>query len=246
MGHRNTFPPALKDVCFVRRPPIVLSHWDWDHWSSAQRFTDALKMSWVVPRQSLGPVQRVFLYNLSQYGCVLFWPRRLPALRCGQVEIRKCTGTGKNHSGLAVSVASPKNSTDDDILLTGDCDYRRIPNLENEYRHVLVPHHGAQMPSAAVPRPSDQVRSCATISRGHKNQWQHPRDITIDRHRKVGWTRYQDLGRTPRIHDSGYHHLLFWDDDLMLWAQLVQGWPSIGRRCFQCPKKGCDMKYFKA
>jgi hypothetical protein len=36
-GNLGTFPPELRRFCFSTHPPVVLSHWDWDHWSSASR-----------------------------------------------------------------------------------------------------------------------------------------------------------------------------------------------------------------
>jgi len=244
LGHVHSFPPEMNKACFVRKPPVVLSHWDWDHWSSAQRFIDALAMTWIVPRQPLGPVQRVFLYNLEQHGKVLFWPSGLASLRSGQVEIRKCIGRGMNHSGLALSVSSPSCWQNRDILFTGDCDYRHIPGWDNTYRHVLVPHHGAKMPSSAVPSPECRVRSTATISRGHENRWHHPNALTISRHDAAGWTKPKDLGRDPRINDNGDHHLLFWDDDLTILAKLSDGWPNSGLGCCEHPSCVCDMEHF--
>ena len=246
LGHVHSFPPEMNEVCFVRRPPVVLSHWDWDHWSSAQRFTDALEMTWIVPRQQLGPVQRVFLYNLQQHRDVLFWPKDLTALRVGQIKIRKCLGRGKNHSGLAISVSPPNYWRDEDILFTGDCDYRQIPGWDDTYRHVLVPHHGAQMPSNDIPSPECEVYSCATISRGHQNRWDHPREITLRRHGAAGWTRFKDLGCCPRTYDNGDHHLLLWDNGLTLLAKLSSGWPHRGCGCCEHPDCRCDMEHFTA
>ncbi len=58
-----TYPLALSSFCFCsNNPPIVLSHWDWDHWSSAMRYhgaplsPGAAAARWIVPRQSITTV----------------------------------------------------------------------------------------------------------------------------------------------------------------------------------------------
>jgi hypothetical protein len=56
LGNVGTFPGALHNFCFTWAPPIILSHWDWDHWSSGARFTRSMAMTWIVPNQTLGAV----------------------------------------------------------------------------------------------------------------------------------------------------------------------------------------------
>jgi hypothetical protein len=46
IGHATSFPADFKRLCLT--PTIVLSHWDWDHWSSAGRFPAAQTMTWIV------------------------------------------------------------------------------------------------------------------------------------------------------------------------------------------------------
>ena len=37
LGNWRSFPEPLNQFCMTANPPVVLSHWDWDHWSSALR-----------------------------------------------------------------------------------------------------------------------------------------------------------------------------------------------------------------
>jgi hypothetical protein len=37
-ANKSTFPKKPGKLCFAEQPPVMLSHWDWDHWSSAGRF----------------------------------------------------------------------------------------------------------------------------------------------------------------------------------------------------------------
>lgn len=46
-----TFPAALASFCQCNSPPIILSHWDHDHWSSEGRDTRVHTQTWIVPRQ---------------------------------------------------------------------------------------------------------------------------------------------------------------------------------------------------
>ena len=47
LANLRTFPPGLRRFCMTGDPPVVLSHWDWDHWSSARRDTRALERTWM-------------------------------------------------------------------------------------------------------------------------------------------------------------------------------------------------------
>ncbi len=243
LGHRDTFPPALNAACFAKKPPIILSHWDWDHWSSAQRFTDALEMTWIVPRQSIGPVARVFLYNIVKKGSVLFWPSGKPSISVGQIKVSSCTGRGKNHSGLAVAISGPNPFYNEDILLTGDCNYIHIRDWDRSYRHVVVPHHGAKMTSKKTPHPEFENLSCAVISRGKPNQWGHPDNETLKRHLVNNWSRFRDLGRGPRLCDSGDHHLLHWDTP-PFFPSRHRFHGIFSPSCFECPYSTCDFDHF--
>lgn len=122
-----TFPTALTDFCYARKPPVVLSHWDWDHWSAGARFNAASKLKWIVPNQWLGGVHATFAAGLYAAGNLLVWPAGLDSISVGQVTILKYSGRGKgrNHTGLAIEVAGPNGQPP--ILLAGDARYSAIP-----------------------------------------------------------------------------------------------------------------------
>src|SRR5258706_2334640 len=50
-----TWPRTMTGFCFGNSPPIVLSHWHYDHFSAANRFPHARAMKWIAPNQTLGP-----------------------------------------------------------------------------------------------------------------------------------------------------------------------------------------------
>ncbi|GFD70364.1 hypothetical protein [Alteromonas sp. KUL106] len=126
LGNTHTYPSKLRDFCFNKKPTIVLSHLDWDHWSSAQRCKEAKTMDWIVPRQQWGHVHKKFLLEINSHGTLNFWPDNLQKISKNGFEIVKCTGRGRNHSGLAMYAKN--NSGDQKMLFTGDCSYNKIPD----------------------------------------------------------------------------------------------------------------------
>lgn len=206
LGNASTYPAGLNNFCFSQAPSIVMSHWDWDHWSLALRirsnatsaargpgYGDALGATWIVPRQRtrLGAVHRGFLAKLSR---VLVWPESLPFLNVGPVTVHKCPGpaSNRNHSGLAMTFR-PSWARGDGILFTGDCDYRYLPTSCTQataYDGLVPPHHGGPLhPASPVPPPTaagPYRRLC--YSTGAGNTYNHPAPATGAAHHAAGWT----------------------------------------------------------
>ena len=69
IGNWRSFPQPLQRFCITDDPPVVLSHWDWDHWSSALRDDRLLHQRWILPIQDragdLGAVHARFLAMLK-------------------------------------------------------------------------------------------------------------------------------------------------------------------------------------
>ena len=185
LDNAGTFPPALTNICTTYQPPVILSHWDWDHWSSAQRFQQALRMSWIVPNQELGVVHGAFAADVVANGRLLVWPDGLAGMHVGKVTVEKCTGAGRNHSGLALLVDGP--NAEPPILLPGDARYSAIPSGFAEFTSVVVPHHGADMRLKATPVCPRLAASRAAYSFGKGNSYSHPRDPTLRDHHANSW-----------------------------------------------------------
>jgi hypothetical protein len=183
----HTFPGALGQFCFSNDPPIILSHWDWDHWSSALRDTRALSATWIVPRQRIGLVHWTFVQTLrATGGNLLIWPSRLSVIGNHEFEIRKCTGKGRNHSGLAVVIRDCESV--DQILFPGDARYSAIPGvLDSTFSAIVVPHHGGWMSSKRVPSRSGSPDNRLVYSFGPGNTYNHALPATETNHRSAGW-----------------------------------------------------------
>lgn len=187
LDHASTFPSALQSFCFTERPAIVLSHWDWDHWSSAYRDPRAFKHYWIVPRQEFGAIHAACAARIGAN--LLFWPSNTTALGAGSIRIEKCTSRGKNrnHTGLALTVSDGNHT----ILLPGDARYTAFPSGRpgaGAALSVVAPHHGADMRSAHVPPTTGQPESRVAYSCGNPNRYGHPWKA-VELHADAGWSR---------------------------------------------------------
>jgi hypothetical protein len=190
LANKKTFPGALTSFCFCggRQPPVVLSHWDWDHWSSANRDTRAQQSTWIVPRQKpLGHVHGTFIAAVAGAGGhFLVWPKGGAKCSTGQISIDQCTGSTRNDSGLALTVAPAGGG--DPVLLPGDATYRHVPSgLGTTFESIVCPHHGGKMHGAKAPRSPGNGYSRLGYSYGKGNRYKHPIRATRREHDKKGW-----------------------------------------------------------
>jgi hypothetical protein len=218
----GTFPSALTSFCFSKKPPIILSHWDFDHWSSANRDTQSLRMTWIAPRQPVGPTHLALMTSIMSSGTLLLVPKNLPAKWRGQLYLELCTGTGRNHSGLALTVSAQNNGAGGRMLFPGDARYPCLPSFAstNNYLSVVAPHHGADMRNHTVPtRPSKKLPSRLVYSSGPGNSFKHPRYVTRQDHHCAGWhdpiiasgaSRYEVRETANRVPGPLGHVLLGW------------------------------------
>lgn len=196
LGNRPSFSASFTDICYTLDPMVILSHWDWDHWSSGSRFPRAAAMTWIAPLQKLGAVHSAFAASIVAAGRLLIWPTGLAGLSVGQVTIEKCTGTsGRNSTGLAMFVDGPHGEKP--ILITGDARYSAIPSGLAECHAVVVPHHGANMRLRATPVSTGHAASRAAYSYGGGNSFGHPCTKTYADHHANAWPHRYLTGVSP-------------------------------------------------
>lgn len=182
-----TFPRNHRGFCFSASRYILLTHWDWDHWSSAYRFRQALTQYWIAPPVPHKPIQQAFAADLYTREQLQIWDGTWPwTIQGGGVRIERCTGRTSNDSGLAVTLYS-KRLRDRNCLLPGDADYRFIPSVAGAERFnaLCMTHHGGRLHSAAYPVP--KRNAVALISSGPRNTYKHPLFGTLVAHLKAGW-----------------------------------------------------------
>lgn len=188
LGNKKTFPSEFTHACFSAAPAIVLSHWDWDHWSFAPRVFDALGANWFVPPIPDKPVQKTFAAKLKKNGRLHIWDVAPgTTLQMGDVELGRCYGRTTNDSGIAVLVTMRDNSGLKKCLLPGDVDYRYLPGafVAQQTWALVISHHGGKLKSSAMPTPAhDSVTVC---SAGSGNTYKHPFVATFNAHTSAGW-----------------------------------------------------------
>ncbi len=181
----TTYPTNLA-FCFTQQPPVILSHWDWDHWASGARHQNATYSKWIVPRQRLGATHAQFASRLLSKGNLLIWPDALPHLSFAFGKVQKCNGSGRNDSGLAVLVDTQLGTRS--ALLPGDARYSVIPdNGDGNLDCLVMTHHGGKAHESFVPAPANPTTSKLICSVGNGNHWQHPLGPTMTNHASAGW-----------------------------------------------------------
>lgn len=182
-----TFPTDLRGLCFSHSPMVILSHWDWDHWSSAQRFRQALESLWLAPPVPEPPIQRAFAAELARRGKLVIWDRAAPQkLEMGAVRIERCTGRTANDSGLAVTFLAGKLRRRN-CLLPGDAAYKYVPSVvaEEKFTSICMSHHGGRLHSRTYP--VAKRGAAAVNSSGPRNSYKHPLFSTLKFHLDSGW-----------------------------------------------------------
>ena len=184
IGNWRSFPESLRQFCMTAKPPVVLSHWDWDHWSSALRDLRSLERPWILPIQDgsgdLGAVHSRFLAMLRAYGANIHWwhygTSAIASPRTG-VTLFQAQGPTKsrNESGLALSIVRP----DCGVLLPGDASLQHVCSSSSSLDYLMVPHHGGRTSLGTVPSPKDKWRSHLVYSYGIGNSYLHPLPRTV-------------------------------------------------------------------
>lgn len=186
--NRKTFPDAYTGFCFSRRPSVLLSHWDWDHWSSAYRFEEALSVPWLAPPVPHKPIQQAFAADLYVRGMLHVWDETWPAvIRKGAIRVERCTGRTTNDSGLAVTLY-PNGKSRRNCLLPGDAGYAHVPSVRagEAFSSMCLSHHGGRLHSNLYPKPKHPTTSA--LSAGPRNSYKHPLFSTVAMHLEQGWS----------------------------------------------------------
>ncbi len=243
-AHSQTFPASLQRFCFTQNPPIILSHWDSDHWHSANHHPDALLQDWIAPQQKLGPTHAAMIANIQAAGGrVWLLPSHFPRSAYGQVQIEMANGSGRNNSGIVLTLSESLNVVGRQILMPGDADYQHITSFYPDtnlspYLSVVAAHHGGKLKARTVVpgNPADK-ESRLVYSAGQNNHYGHPLQPTRERHHQAGWldpavdpAAPRNDGRETfnRNHPPGYGHVyLGWHLPPPPWVLLS----PCGGRC---------------
>lgn len=159
--HRSTRPTETPDLfrCSAHSfAPVVLSHWDMDHWSYAiarstydpgslttkHEWKDgALNRFWIarapeVERHQLGPLALSFYRALTEtelipgLSAILLWPNDTKRIQFSAGWLEACSpkdGEPGDRNNSGLAMFVQPNPKTGPILLTGDADFPSIPSL---------------------------------------------------------------------------------------------------------------------
>ncbi len=193
IGNWRSFPEPLRRFCTTSNPLVVLSHWDWDHWSSALRDDRLLHQRWVLPIQNragdLGAVHARFLAMLKARSAgIYWWGYGTPPItsQSSGVTVFRAGGNPKsrNESGLALSIVQNRHT----LLLPGDASLANVCPSASSFDYLMVPHHGGNTALTSIPSPNDRAKSQLVYSYGVGNMYQHPLPRTV-RALRQSWSK---------------------------------------------------------
>jgi len=195
----KTYPASLR-FCFTQEPPVVLSHWDLDHWVSGKKHPNALDLTWIAPRQKMGASHLKFATELQRRGKLLIWPTGLATATTGHGTLFKLQKhRDRNYSGLVVVAEVGSPSAKVRVLCPGDAPYHRLPTAAvSGLSGLVATHHGGLYRADSPPAPASTPGAIA-YSFGTGNSYKHPHKLAVSRHASGGWTRRRD---TPNGHTA--------------------------------------------
>jgi hypothetical protein len=242
--------PANIGFCLCGSPPIVLSHWDADHWAAATIDTAALSMTWIAPRQVLGPHQAALAANvLLNGGSLLILPStrspRLYWVTVGRARLFVQRGTGSDKNGSGIVLVVRRDPSKAMWLLMGDVDYSQLAfHPPDPLVAAIVPHHGADMGgSSLAPTPTTGYRRLAySFGPGNKHgstAVTHPTPAAVARHVAAGWGHgaWTTSGGPPGTAIAGGDVLATASSPVNHLGGLLIGWtapPSPRGACTVC------------
>lgn len=198
----STRPPNLL-LCNSHEAPIILSHWDTDHWAGARCFAPSsrpntfLHRTWIAPYDlTIGPKHIAFAASILSAGGKLILVQteaiktQSYTLTDGRIlKLIRGSGDDRNGAGIAMEILNfPENWQR--WLLTGDVSYEHLtPHICESYLAMSVPHHGSRLdPSANVPFPvRTQGYARLIYSFGADNSFRHPKPDCVIEHERAGW-----------------------------------------------------------
>ena len=194
IGNWRSFPESLRQFCMTVNPPVVLSHWDWDHWSSALRDLRALELPWILPIQDgagdLGAVHARFLAMLKASGAdIYWWHYGTPGIVLPQTGVTLLPGpwaaeeSERKRTRPVDSAERPRGT-----CLPGDASLEYVCPRASSLDYLMVPHHGGRSSLETIPAPNDRRQSHLVYSYGIGNSYLHPLPRTI-RTLRLSWKK---------------------------------------------------------
>lgn len=197
----NNFSKALSEASIFETDLYILSHWDLDHINGSLKIsTENLKKAWIFPEPeiknmtNLGKRLLAFIIINANYCCISNELRDSVFFSNDFFKIGKGNGDGpknyiekKNSDGNKYAYRTSYtlennlglilefNVNDENILLSGDCEYIQFPeDFLKEYKYVILPHHGAYVNEICLPRNKSFVESTGIFCAGEYGRKKYP------------------------------------------------------------------------
>jgi hypothetical protein len=174
--HNKSLPRAVHYYPPHKDAAVVLSHWDYDHYSGVYRDAKLKGLPWIAPADKLGPTSYALAKSLGTNLITLAHGKQL---NLGPLKLVWAKGPlgDRNNRGI-VGVVRTKGKK---ILLTGDASYGFISSsAKTKLTGVQVPHHGSAHSAGPVPKPKSPAT--AVICVGVPNRYRHPSKKIIGAH----------------------------------------------------------------
>lgn len=186
--HEHTYP-SFSPFAGIHLDPdaiVLLSHWDWDHWSAARyRFPKIQSLSWYAPFQERGGITKSFRDGLGS---------RLKYIdgdiRTRAIDLVRGTGNTNdcNESGYVMRLNCPYGVA----LLTADVSYGNIPLRVRTGADGMTACHHMGQGSDDPPMANEGARVVASFGDG--NKYGHAFQSSVDTHRTRDWTYVSTAG----------------------------------------------------
>jgi hypothetical protein len=191
-------PPPILDIPDAGF--VILSHWDYDHYSMALSFAPSLlNLNWLAPMPAKSsPTVAALVKKLGS--SLVFATDPVLSPHAG-ISLHKGLGpkSDRNSSGYVMRVSLPSG----DVLLAGDVDYQYIPTIACVgLSGLLAPHHGGKL--VGQPPVPHGIKGRAVFSFGSPNTYGHPHATSIVAHVSKGWMlAATNWSSEPKLAPSG-------------------------------------------
>lgn len=248
---RPLTPPdffACERMCPGQIAPVILSHWDYDHWGYAVANTtyavgkgaarmsfkpEAMLRPWIVPKpprikngKGLGPTHMRFLATLQKK---IAWPNTLRTVVFSAGIITrsdvKVLPTDRNNQALAWFVMGP--GSNEAILLPGDLSFDRLrwPRPSLRIAGLVASHHAGKVSGiTTTPMLKAAIPTKLAVSVGAGNKHGHPITSIVTDYQLANWHPVVPTSNRANCPYSGKP----------TGAILIQLTPSSGTPSFHC------------
>lgn len=195
---RCTYPGGM-NYDSTHNPPIILSHWDTDHYILINECQEALNCKWITCSNVKGPYALKLFTELSARGKLVVISSKI-SLTWGDIIVGNGTRNHKHNDGLSLllklkSKEIYNNKKYKKCLLTGDNKYSVLPtDALNNLDVLLASHHGGTYDNVcdASHIPKGTSNGIIIYSYGkhekflpYNNSHKHP--SYVEQYRNSGW-----------------------------------------------------------